>query len=162
VNVYVDVLNIAREIGYQYKCTIIWDKNNVSRRTAFGSWLSASAPSVIAPIEVIAVLYKKRWKKETANGVSDITKDEFIAWTSGLWSFTGDSNPLHPSSFPVELPLRCVKLFSFIGDMVLDPFLGTGGTMEACIRTGRKAIGIEIDKKYYDIAKARIQQSIQS
>jgi len=103
-------------------------------------------------------LYKKRWKKELSNGVSNISKDEFIAWTSGLWSFTGDNNPLHPSSFPVELPLRCIKLFSFIGDTVLDPFLGTGGTMEACLRTGRRGIGVEIDKKYCNIAKAKVKK----
>ena len=73
----------------------------MSRRTAWGSWLSASAPYVIAPVETILVLYKGTWKKPE-KGISDVTRDEFIEWTNGLWTFNGESAKRigHPAPFP--------------------------------------------------------------
>ena len=64
-SVYADITNIAKKVGWKYQSTIIWNEQNISRRTAWGSWLSASAPYVIAPVEVIVVMYKKKWKKLT-------------------------------------------------------------------------------------------------
>lgn len=64
----------------------------------------------------------------------------------------------HPAPFPVELPKRCIKLFSFVGDTVLDPFLGSGSTLIACVLTNRKGIGIEIDERYCEIARQRLLQ----
>lgn len=157
-SVYADIVAIAKEIGFKYHSTIIWNEQNISRRTAWGSWLSASAPYVIAPVEMIVVLYKKRWKKESKGKKSDITKEEFIEWTNGVWTFPGESKKRvnHPAPFPIELPRRCIKLFTFVGDIVLDPFLGSGSTLIACVLTNRKGIGIEIDKNYCQIAKQRI------
>ena len=77
-----DITNIAKQIGWSYHSTIIWNEGNISRRTAWGSWLSASAPYVIAPVEVILVLYKKHWKK-IRKKESDIRKQEFMDWTNG-------------------------------------------------------------------------------
>ncbi|MCX7988423.1 MAG: hypothetical protein N2647_03145 [Thermodesulfovibrio sp.] len=74
---YADVLYVAKRIGFRYHSTIIWNEGNISRRTAWGSWPSAAAPYVIAPVEVIVVLYKKTWRKKR-KGISDITKDEFV------------------------------------------------------------------------------------
>jgi len=85
-----DLTTIAKKIGYKYHSTIIWNEGNISRRTAWGSWLSASAPYVIAPVELILILYKNNWKKNEKRQ-SDITKDEFIEWTNGLWTFPGQS-----------------------------------------------------------------------
>lgn len=70
-------LYVAKRIGFRYYSTIIWKEGNISRRTAWGSWLSAAALYVIAPVEVIVVLYKKIWRKKR-KGISDITKDEFV------------------------------------------------------------------------------------
>ena len=126
-SVCADITSIAKNVGWKYHSTIIWNEQNISRRTAWGSWLSASAPYVIAPVEVIIVLYKERWAR-TANGrKSDISREEFITWTNGVWNFSGESKSKigHPAPFPVELPRRCIKLFSFVGDTVLDPFLGS-------------------------------------
>ncbi len=157
-SMYADITTISKRVGFKYHSTIIWNEQNISRRTAWGSWLSATAPYVIAPVEVIVVLYKKEWKKTSGSRKSDITKNEFMNWTNGVWSFMGESRKRigHPAPFPVELPRRCIKLFSFVGDTILDPFLGSGSTLLACLQTRRKGIGIEIDKKYCELAKNRL------
>jgi site-specific DNA-methyltransferase (adenine-specific) len=157
-SVCADITTIAKQVGWKYHSTIIWNEQNISRRTAWGSWLSASAPYVIAPVEVIVVLYKKRWKKMGGSKQSDIIKEEFMEWTNGVWNFSGESKKRvgHPAPFPVELPRRCIKLFTFVGDIVLDPFLGSGTTLIACAETNRKGIGFEIGEDYCEIAKKRL------
>ncbi len=154
-----DFTSLAKSIGYQYHSTIIWNEGNISRRTAWGSWMSASAPFVIAPVELILILYKNRWKKTSGSKKSDITRDEFMNWTNGIWTFNGESKKKvgHPAPFPLELPKRCVKMFSYVGDTVLDPFMGSGTTVLAAAMHGRKAIGLEIDKGYCKLAQQRIQ-----
>jgi len=158
-SVYADIAIIAKEIGWKYHSTIVWNEQNISRRTAWGSWMSASAPFVIAPVEVIVVLCKKRWKK-MHRGTSDITRDEFIEWTNGVWNFSGESRNRigHPAPFPVELPKRCIKLFSFVGDTILDPFLGSGSTLIACLETNRSGIGVEINQNYCKLSKNRLEK----
>lgn len=161
-SVYADITTIAKNVGWKYHSTIIWNEGNISRRTAWGSWLSASAPYVIAPVEVIVILYKKYWKKISGSQKSNISKQEFMEWTNGVWNFSGESKKRvgHPAPFPVELPRRCIKLFSFVGDTILDPFLGSGSTLIACIKNNRKGIGIDIDKKYCELAKQRVLSDI--
>lgn len=156
-SVYADMVGIAKKIGFEYHSTVVWNEQNISRRTAWGSWLSASAPYVIAPVEMIVILYKKQWKKK-GKGISDTTRDEFMEWTNGVWTFSGESRTKikHPAPFPVQLPRRCMKLFSYVGDTILDPFLGSGSTLIACMQTGRKGIGIDIDERYCAIAKRRL------
>ena len=156
--VYSDIVHIAKKVGWNYHTTIVWNEQNISRRTAWGSWLSASAPYVIAPVEMIVILYKDRWKKTSGTLKSDISKNEFMEWTNGVWNFSGESKKRvgHPTPFPIELPMRCIKLFSFVGDTILDPFLGSGTTLIAATLTKRKGIGIEIDRSYCDLAKQRL------
>lgn len=162
-SVYADIISITKKIGWKYHSTVVWNEQNISRRTAWGSWLSAAAPYVIAPVEMVAILYKKRWKKISGSRKSDIAKKEFMDWTNGVWTFTGESKTRvgHPAPFPIELPRRCIKLFTFVGDTVLDPFLGSGSTLIACVMTNRKGIGVEIDKNYCDISKQRLIKEAQ-
>jgi DNA modification methylase len=107
-----DITRIAQDVGWKYHSTIIWNEGNISRRTAWGSWLSASAPYVIAPVELIVVLFKDQWKKTNGTRISDIKKEEFMEWTNGIWSFNGESKKRigHPAPFPRELPYRCIKV----------------------------------------------------
>jgi len=157
-SVYADIVAIAKKIGFKYHSTIVWNEQNISRRTAWGSWLSATAPYVIAPVEMVVLLYKKSWKKLSGSKRSDISKEDFIDWTNGVWTFRGESKKKvgHPTPFPIELPRRCIKLFTFVGDTVLDPFLGSGSTLIACVLTERRGIGIDIDRNYCKIAKQRL------
>jgi site-specific DNA-methyltransferase (adenine-specific) len=155
-----DLTTLAKAAGFRYHATIIWNEGNISRRTAWGSWMSPSAPFVIAPVELIVVLYKGTWKKPASKKTSDITRDEFMAWTNGLWTFPGESKKKagHPAPFPVELPRRCMKLFSYVGDIVLDPFMGSGSTLVAALECDRRGIGIELDEGYCRVARERIQK----
>ena len=158
---YADVAFIAQTIGWQYHSTVIWNTGNMSKRTAWGSWMSASAPYVISPVEMILIMYKNKngWKKTSGSHENDITRDEFLEWTNGVWTFPGQNKKGaggHPAPFPVELPKRCIKMFSFVGDKILDPFVGSGSTLIAAKENNRKAIGVEIDKGYCDIAVERL------
>lgn len=156
--VYADVLSIAKKVGWKYHTTIVWNKQVIAQRMAWGSWMSASAPCVIAPVEMIVVLYKRTWKKCRGPRRDDVTRDEFMAWTNAIWTFRGESKKRigHPAPFPLELPLRCLKLFSFVGDTVLDPFMGSGTTLVACALTQRIGIGVEIDRQYCELARCRL------
>lgn len=153
-----DLTKIAQKAGWKYKTTIIWNEGNISRRTAWGSWKSASAPVVIAPVELIVVLFKEAWKKTEGSKINDITAEEFKNWTKGVWEFSGESKKRigHPAPFPKELPFRCIKLFSYQNDTVLDPFAGSGTTLLVAENLNRKSIGIELDENYCELAKNRI------
>lgn len=154
-----DITKIAKDVGWKYHSTIIWNEGNISRRTAWGSYMSASAPYVIAPVELILVLYKENWKKTCKSRKNDITKQEFMDWTNGVWTFNGQSKKGaggHPAPFPIELPRRCVKLFSFVGEIVFDPFLGSGSTLIASYQNNRRGVGVDIDEDYCNIAKKRL------
>jgi site-specific DNA-methyltransferase (adenine-specific) len=85
---------------------------------------------------------------EAQRRASKLTKEEFDRWFQQIWNITGASTKHHPAPFPLELATRLVRMFSFVGDTVLDPFCGTGTTMVAALRTGRNSIGIEIDPEY--------------
>ena len=154
-----DITTIAKDVGWKYRSTIVWNKGKVNGSIAKGSYKSASAPNVIAPVELIIVFYKHSWKKIT-KGESDITDDEFKAWTDGNWIFPGERRKKdgHPAPFPEELPKRCIKLFSYVGDIVLDPFMGSGTTVVVANKLGRKAIGIEVSRDYCEMALDRLMK----
>jgi len=158
-----DLTKVAQKAGWKYKTTVIWNEGNISRRTAWGSWKSASAPVIIAPVELIVIFYKDEWKKTNGTKISDITADEFKKWTQGVWEFNGESKKRigHPAPFPKELPHRCIKMFSYVDDLVFDPFAGSGTTLLVADILKRKTVGLELDEQYCELAKNRISQEIE-
>lgn len=149
-----DITALAIKAGWKYKTTIIWHLWKKKFSNAMGSFNSAASPAIFSPCEYIIVFYKEQWKKTHGSKKSDMENLEFMSWVKGLWKFDDSHIPTeHPGVFPPELPYRCIKLFSFVGDTVFDPFAGTGTTLYKAIQTGRKAVGVEIDKKYYELAK---------
>ena len=155
--VYADYVQKFRDAGWRYQTTIVWNEQNISRRTAWGSWMSPSAPFVTAPVEMIPVFYKGEWRRPRHSKRSDIERDEFLAWTLGVWAFPGESpNKVnHPAPFPIELPRRLIRLYSYVDDLILDPFLGSGTTAVAAKLLGRRCIGVELDQAYCQIAADR-------
>ncbi len=151
-----------RELGFVYNTTILWLEGNISRRTAWGSWLSASDPWVNTAAEAVLVLSHQQRKRDGRGKTSDIGRDDFMEWTLGLWSFPGQNTGQHghPAPFPEELPRRLIKLFSFREDVVLDPFLGSGTTCWAAKKLGRHSIGVEIDPDYCETAANRCRQHL--
>lgn len=159
-----DVTQKAISVGWKYHATIIWNEGNISKGTAWGSWLSANAPHIIAPVEVVIVLYKGEWNRGNgANGRKDteISSDDFKEWVRGVWTFNGESGKRvgHEAPFPRELPRRCIKLLSFKGDTVLDPFVGSGTTMIEALANDRRAIGIEKEERYITLTRKRVEKT---
>ena len=158
--IYADYLRIFQDVGWTYQTSIVWNEQNISRRTAWGSWLSPSAPFVTAPVEMIAVFYKERFRRPARDGRrGDITREEFLAWTLGVWTF-GGANPRrvgHPAPFPEELPRRLIKIYSYPDDLVLDPFCGSGTTLVAARRLGRRACGVEINDVFCELTVRNLQ-----
>ena len=154
-----DITQWAMNQGWKYHATILWNEGNISCRTAWGSWKSASAPHIIAPVETIIIFYKDHWKRKR-QGENDITADEFKKWVLGIWNFNGESGKRigHDAPFPLELPRRLIKLLSFKNDIVLDPFLGSGSTLIEAINNFRQAIGIELENKYCKLSVNRIKK----
>lgn len=140
-------LGLYSEISMQHRKT---------NQTAWGSWLKADAVSTIPNFHMLYVFYNQLERK--VGGETTITSEEFVEWTKGCWhiNWSADRIKEHPATFPVEFAERCLKLFGHKGDVVLDPFLGSGTSILGCLRTGRNGIGIEIEQQYYDLAVKRI------
>ncbi|NLW83500.1 MAG: site-specific DNA-methyltransferase [Phycisphaerae bacterium] len=165
---YVELLNLINSIGYTLRETIIWVKSKrpddpqsfCGSNTAWGSWMSAANPICRARMEFIFVLNKNSFKKHH-RGISTMTRQEFMDYASTVWYFPAERSRLHKAPFPVELPYRCIQFYTYHGDVVLDPFVGSGTTAVACVRTGRRYIGIEQNPDYIRMAEGRIQQEKQ-
>jgi modification methylase len=155
---------LMQEIGFVMRGEIIWDKGASSTAsTAWGSWQSASNPILRDIHEYILIFSKGDYKrhltkKEKAEKQSTIGRDEFLEWTKTIWQMNAESAKRigHPAPFPMELPHRLIQLYSFETDVVLDPFMGSGTTAVAALRSGRKFIGYEIVEEYVALAKKRI------
>jgi len=151
----VEFCNLLKGVGFTLNNITLWMDDHRVKYTAWGSWKSASAPYIFNPYEVIIMASKGDWKRED-KGISDITRDEFMEWVAGQWRFSPEHRRLNPAPFPEELPKRCIKLLSYVGDTILDPFVGSGTTCVVAKKLNRNCIGIDISKKYINIAEKRI------
>ena len=155
------VIQDMLEIGFIMRGEIIWDKGNSGVSTAWGSWKSASNPVLRDLHEYILVFQKGSFKRERKNKEDTISKEEFLEFTKSIWTFKPESAKKvgHPAPFPIELPKRCIQLYSFKEDIVLDPFCGSGTTCVAAYQLNRNYIGYDINKDYCKIAEKRLNES---
>ena len=153
---HADICVICRHIGFDNLNPIIWHKiANASYEVKNGSKFLGKPyePNAIIKNDIEFILMQRKpggYRKPTSaqRESSRIGKDEFRRWFQQIWNITGASTKQHPAPFPLELATRLVRMFSFTGDTVLDPFSGSGTTMVAALRTGRNSIGVEIDAEY--------------
>lgn len=153
---HADISVSCRRIGFDNLNPIVWHKiANASYEVPNGSKFLGKPyePNAIIKNDMEFILMQRKpggYRKptEAQREASKLSKEEFDKWFQQIWNITGASTKHHPAPFPLELARRLVRMFSFVGDTVLDPFCGTGTTMIAAMRTGRNSIGIEIDPEY--------------
>lgn len=148
------------DIGFNMRGEIIWNKAaSASPSTAWGSWQSAANPILRDIHEYILVFSKGDYKREKGKKENSITKEQFMEWTKSIWTMNAESARRigHPAPFPEELPYRLIQLYSFKGDMILDPFMGSGTTAVAAIKSDRKFVGYDISQEYIDLAEKRLK-----
>lgn len=158
------ISKIMIDIGYNMRGEIIWNKAaSASPSTAWGSWQSASNPTLRDIHEYILIFskgeYKRTRKKEELHSkINTISKEQFMEWTKSIWTMNAESAKRigHPAPFPEELPFRLIQLFSFKNDVILDPFMGSGTTAIASLKSDRKYIGFDTDAEYIKLAEKRI------
>lgn len=147
------------EIGFLMRGEIIWNKAaSTSPSTAWGSWKSASNPVLRDVHEYILVFSKDAFGRKADGRNDTITKDDFLQWTKSVWTFPAVSAKKigHPAPFPAELPHRLIQMYTFQGDVVLDPFMGSGTTCVAALRDERNYVGYDINREYVALAEKRL------
>jgi modification methylase len=153
---HADICVSCRRLGFDNLNPIIWHKiANASYEVTNGSKFLGKPyePNAIIKNDIEFILMQRkpggyRQPTEIQREASRIPKEDFDRWFQQIWNITGASTKHHPAPFPLELATRLVRMFSFVGDTVLDPFCGSGTTMVAALRAGRSSIGIEIDSDY--------------
>jgi len=149
------------ELGFLMRGEIIWNKSGGgSPSTAWGSWLSARNPTLRDQHEYILVFSKDTFTRENPHKrKSTITREEFLEFTKSLWNFPAElaTKVGHPAPFPVELPYRLIQLYTYEGEVVLDPFMGSGTTAIASVMTNRYYVGYEINKDYVKLSERRLK-----
>jgi site-specific DNA-methyltransferase (adenine-specific) len=145
-------------LGLLMRGEIIWDKGaSVGVSTAWGSFARASNPTLRDVHEYILVFSKESPRLEgTTGNRSGISSAEFVEWTRSIWRFQTETRGPHPAPFPEELPRRLILLYTNQGDIVLDPFMGSGTTAVAARQTGRVYLGYEISAEYCSLATQRL------
>ncbi|RMF56977.1 MAG: site-specific DNA-methyltransferase [Calditrichaeota bacterium] len=162
---HADICVACRKIGFDNLNPIIWHKiANANFEVANGSKFLGKPyePNAIIKNDIEFILMQRKpggYRKPTEEQrrLSKIGKKDFDVWFRQIWNITGASTRNHPAPFPLELAVRIVRMFSFFGDTVLDPFCGTGTTMVAALRNGRNSIGIEIEPEYCRMAARHLK-----
>ena len=163
LNSYINQLMI-NDLGYLMRGEIIWNKSaSAGTSTAWGSWQSGSNPILRDVHEYIMIYSKEQFSRIKDTKIDSISKEDFLELTKSIWTFPTESAKKigHPAPFPLELPRRCIEMFSFEKDVIMDPFCGSGTTCIAAHTLHRYFIGIDISPEYCELAKQRIRQETQ-
>lgn len=156
------VTDIMNNIGFNMRGEIIWVKTSgAGGSCAWGSWQSASNPC-LRDIHEYILIFSKGELKRPVKGEDTISKEDFLEWTKSIWTFPPESAKRigHPAPFPIELPYRLIQLYSFKNDIILDPFMGSGTSAIASIRSQRHWTGYDISEEYIQLANERINKEI--
>jgi site-specific DNA-methyltransferase (adenine-specific) len=167
-----DVTRILQDdLGFLLRGEIVWQKAvGASGNCAWGSFMKPANPVLRDVTERVIVASKGRFdraldaKQRAACGLpheATISKEDFMAWTLDVWHIAPESATRvgHPAPFPVELPRRLIELYTYRGDVVLDPFIGSGTTAVAAIATRRHYVGYETDRDYVGLAERRVARA---
>ena len=150
------------DLQFLMRGEVIWNKaSSSSPSTAWGSWLSASNPTLRDIHEYILVFSKGTFGRKNSNKRNNtISKEEFLEFTKSVWTFPAESARRigHPAPFPVELPYRLIQLYTYEDEVVLDPFIGSGQAAIAAVKTNRHYIGYDINENYVKLAQKRIRE----
>lgn len=168
VPLHADIAVSCRKIGFDNLNPIIWNKiSNATYEVNRGSKFLGKPyePNAIIKNDIEFILMQRKpggYRKPTQEQrrLSMISKKEYGAWFQQSWNLTGASTKEHPAPFPLELAYRLVRMFSFQGDTVLDPFCGTGTTMLAAMKASRNSIGVDIDSKYCEMTLRRLRSEM--
>ncbi len=155
------IIEIMHDIGFHMRGEIIWDKGaSAGVSCAWGSFASASNPCLRDVHEYILVFSKISNKLMSKNEKNTIKKDNFVEWSKSIWKFSAVSAKKigHPAPFPEELPKRLIQFYSFKGDVILDPFVGSGTTCLAALKSKRHFIGFDIEEEYVNLARERLSE----
>jgi modification methylase len=170
VPLHADICVICRKIGFDNLNPIIWHKiANATYEVNNGTKFLGKPyePNAIIKNDIEFILMQRkpggyRQPTDKQRRSSMISKDDYDKWFRQFWNITGASTKQHPAPFPLELAYRLIRMFSFWGDTVLDPFCGTGTTMIAAMKCNRNSIGIEVDEAYCSIAANRLRDENQN
>ncbi len=150
------------DLGFLMRGEIIWNKAaSASASTAWGSWRSASNPTLRDVHEYILVFSKGSFRREKFGDRKDtISRDGFLQFTKSVWTFPAESARKvgHPAPFPMELPIRLIQLYTFEDEIVIDPFMGSGQSALAALKSDRRYVGYEINQEYAALAETRISR----
>ncbi len=181
--IHYDLARDLMKLGFIMRTEILWYKQTMRRRTAWGSWKSPRNPHVVPSWEYVLVFCKGSWTLEGDKADADITAEEFIKYSDAFWTIppeTRGRQPFlkslypprrgrktpeekadgHPAPFPEELIKRLIKFYSYRGNVVLDPFGGTGTVAAVARRYNRHYVHIDISKRYCAIAAKRVEAEI--
>jgi site-specific DNA-methyltransferase (adenine-specific) len=159
------ISHIMLEIGYLMRGEIIWAKGaGAGVSMAWGSWQSAANPVLRDTHEYILVFCKGAFSRPKGDRQNTITRDQFMEWTKSVWTMNPESARRvgHPAPFPLELPARLIQLYTYAGDVVLDPFMGSGTTALAALHAARRYVGYDTSAEYVALAQARLAAAASS
>jgi DNA modification methylase len=163
IPLHAEVISQCEKIGFDYMGAIIWQKKTTMNTTGgavvMGSYPYPPNGMIEIDYEFILVFKKPGTMKEVPKEIKEIsklTKEEWKEYFTGHWRFGGEKQINHEAMFPEELPKRLIKMYSFVGDTVLDPFVGSGTTVKVALELKRNAIGYEINEDFVEIIKEKI------
>lgn len=158
-----DIIRAARDIGFDFMGNIIWEKISSTQTTGGGTWMGSiyypRDGHITYEHEYIILLRKRgKWPRPAAEqkAKSRLTKQQRSKWFRGVWRISPERQEAHVAMFPVEVPRRLIKMYSFHGETVLDPFLGSGTTALAAAQEGRNSIGYELNPTFEETIRRKL------